>query len=62
MSFVRWLAWFVVVLFVVVALAILGLSIGGLPAMFSILFVVLVAEGVWVWSRVHAEHEVEHRR
>lgn len=62
MSFVKWLAWFVVVLLVVVALAVLGLSLGGLPAMFALLFLGLVAEGAWVWWRVRAQRGVERQR
>jgi hypothetical protein len=52
MNVLKWTAWFVVVLLSVVALAILGLAIGGLVAMFAVLFLGLVAEGMWVWWRI----------
>ena len=52
MKVLSWFALFVLVLLSVVALAVLGLSIGGPVAMFALLFLALVAEGIWVWRKV----------
>jgi hypothetical protein len=60
MNVLKWTAWFVVVLLSVVALSILGLALGGLVAMFAVLFLVLVAEGMWVWWRITHQTPTAH--
>jgi hypothetical protein len=52
MGALKWTIWFVVVLLSVAALAILGLAIGGTVTMLALLFLGLVAEGMWVWWKV----------
>ena len=52
MNVLKWTAWFVEVLLSVVALSISGLALGGLVALFAVLFLGMVSEVMWVWWRI----------
>lgn len=61
MNVIGWIAWFAVVLLATTALTILGAVVGGLVGACSLLFLVLVAEGIWVWNRVSRQTAATHR-